>query len=61
MDRASFTGLDLTRIVEPGRIDLSIGSSSENRPLLAGLTITGTTRTVPEGRKLHTPVNVSAF
>ncbi len=59
MDRASFTGLDLTRIVEPGRIDLSVGTSSEHRPLLASLTITGATRAVPEGRQLYTPVMVS--
>lgn len=61
MDRTSFTGLDFTRIVEPGRIDLSVGRSSEDRPLLASLNITGVTRTVPEGRELYTPVEVSDF
>ncbi len=59
MDRTSFTGLDLTRIVEPGRIDLSVGTSSEDRSLLASLTITGAARTVREGRELYTPVEVS--
>jgi beta-xylosidase len=59
MDRVSFTGLDLTRIVEAGRIDLSVGASSEDLPLLASLTVTGPTRAVPQGRELYTHVAVT--
>lgn len=59
-DRLSFTGLDLARIVEPGTIEFSVGRSSEDRPLTATLTISGTTRTVGEGRELHTPCTVTA-
>lgn len=58
-DRLSFTGLGMRRIVEPGEHVLSVGNSSEDRPLSATLTLTGTTRVVPEGRRLLTPVTVT--
>lgn len=57
-DRLSFTGLDYRRIVEPGEVVLSVGSSSEDRPLQTVVTVTGATRVVDEGRVLVTPMVV---
>ena len=58
-DRLSFTGVDLRRIVEPGAIDVSVGTSSEDRPLSARIALVGDTRVVGEGRVLLTPVTVA--
>jgi hypothetical protein len=57
-DRASFTGRDLTRIVEPGTITVSIGGSSDDLPLMGSFTLTGPLRTVGIDRVLDTPVTV---
>lgn len=57
-DRLSFTGLGYQRIVEPGVHVLSVGRSSEDRPLQAQLLLTGEVRVVSEGRKLLTPARV---
>ncbi len=57
-DRLSFTGLDYRRIVESGEIVLSVGASSEDRPLEVRIQVSGDTRVVDEGRVLVTPVSV---
>ncbi len=57
-DLFSFTGVDYQRIVEPGEIVLSVGTSSEDRPLEARITLTGAMRVVGEGRVLTSPVSV---
>lgn len=57
-DRTSFTGRDYERIVEPGEVLLSAGSSSEDRITPIGVQITGERRLVGEGRVLTTPVRV---
>ncbi|MGJ9696560.1 glycoside hydrolase family 3 N-terminal domain-containing protein [Actinotignum sp. GS-2025a] len=57
-DRFSFTGIDMQRIVEPGEILLSAGSSSEQRLSPMHITLVGDRRIVPEGRVLTTPVEV---
>jgi beta-glucosidase len=54
-DRLSFTGVDYRRIVESGEILLSVGTSSEDRPLVARIQVCGDTRVVGEGRVLVTP------
>jgi beta-glucosidase len=54
-DRLSFTGLDYRRVVESGEIRLSVGTSSEDRPLEARIQVCGDTRVVGEGRVLVTP------
>ena len=59
MDRTSFTGVRLRRIVEPGAMRLLVGSSSEDLPLVATFTIVGQVRQVPEGRVLTTPVRIT--
>ncbi|MDN5766903.1 MAG: glycoside hydrolase family 3 C-terminal domain-containing protein [Humibacillus sp.] len=59
-DRASFTGRDLRRIVEPGEIRLLVGTSSEDLPCSATVRMTGPLRVVSGGRVMVTPVEVSA-
>jgi beta-xylosidase len=59
-DRFSYLGPDYERIVDPGTIELSVGRSSEDRPLQAAVQITGSTRVVGEGRVLDTPVSITA-
>ncbi len=51
-DLMSFTGLDESRIVEPGAMELRVGTSSEDLPLVAPFVLTGALRTVGEGRTL---------
>ncbi|MBO0810620.1 MAG: glycoside hydrolase family 3 C-terminal domain-containing protein [Microlunatus sp.] len=58
-DRFSYLGPDYRRIVDPGEIELSIGRSSEDRPLLARLLITGGVREVGDGRVLDTPARIA--
>ncbi|WP_342372696.1 glycoside hydrolase family 3 N-terminal domain-containing protein [Propioniciclava soli] len=57
-DLMSFTGVDLTRVVEPGAMKLSVGTSSENLPLVADFRLTGGLRVVGEGRTLSPTVTV---
>lgn len=58
-ERTSFTGLSGTRIVEPGDIDVAIGTASDALPLIGRFRIEGTERVVGEGRVLDTPVSVT--
>ena len=57
-DRTSFTGRDLTRIVEPGTITVTVGGSSDDLSLTGSFTLTGPIRTVGIDRVLDTPVSV---
>jgi beta-xylosidase len=57
-DRTSFTGRDLTRIVEPGTIAVTLGGSSDDLPLAGSFIVTGPLRTVGIDRVLDTPVSV---
>ena len=58
-DRTAFTGRDLTRIVEPGEVDVLVGTSSADLPCRATFSLTGPLRTVGHDRRLHTPVSVT--
>ncbi|MGY2066270.1 beta-xylosidase/alpha-l-arabinosidase [Blastococcus sp. SYSU DS0619] len=58
-DRASFTGRDLRRVVEPGDLLLSVGTSSEDLRLIAPVRLTGPERFVGADRVLTTPVKVA--
>lgn len=57
-DLMSFTGLDLTRVVEPGAMQLHAGSSSVDLPLTADFALTGPLRRVGEGRTLSPTITV---
>jgi hypothetical protein len=58
LDRASFTGRDLRRVVEPGMLHLLVGSSSETIRATANLDVVGEPRYVGTDRVLSTPVTV---
>lgn len=60
MDRTSFVGRDLVRIVEPGDMIVRVGTSSEDLPLEAGFCIIGDLRRVAEGRTLTTPARLAS-
>ena len=54
----AFTGPDLRRIVEPGRIEVMIGASSADLRLRGAFELTGPPRRVGEGRALLSQVRV---
>ncbi|GLY90936.1 glycoside hydrolase family 3 N-terminal domain-containing protein [Actinoallomurus iriomotensis] len=58
-DRTAFTGTDLRRIVEPGTIEVAVGSSSEDLPLRGEFVLTGAERVLGAGRVLTVPVTVT--
>jgi beta-xylosidase len=58
-DRAAFTGRDLQRIVEPGELEVLVGTSSADLPCRGRLLFTGGLRVVGPDRQLVTPVEVS--
>ncbi|WP_049569057.1 glycoside hydrolase family 3 N-terminal domain-containing protein [Nonomuraea sp. SBT364] len=57
-DRTAFTGRDLRRIVEPGDLDVLVGTSSADLPLRGRVRLTGPLREAGAGRRLDTPVEV---
>ena len=57
-DRTAFTGRDLTQIVEPGEIEIQVGTSAADLPCRGTVTLTGPVRTVGRDRVLVTPVEV---
>jgi len=57
-DRTAFTGRDLRRIVEPGEVEVLVGTSSTELPCRAAVWFTGATREVGHDRRLTTPVDV---
>jgi beta-glucosidase len=57
-DRLSFIGRDGRRIVEPGDIEIAVGTASDSLPLTDRIRIDGDIRQVGEGRVLETPVSV---
>jgi beta-xylosidase len=58
-DRTAFTGRDLTRIVEPGELEVLVGTSAGDLPLTGTVTLTGKVRVTGHDRVLTTPVSVS--
>lgn len=58
-DRTAFTGRDLTRIVEPGDLEVQVGASSQELPCRAVVRLSGPTRVVGHDRRLTTPVDVT--
>jgi hypothetical protein len=57
-DRTAFTGRDYRRIVEPGEIEVLVGSSAEDLPCRGSVTLTGAIRETGRDRRLLTPVEV---
>ncbi len=57
-DLCSFSGPDLARIVEAGRIEVAVGASSADLRLQGAFHIDGALRRVGEDRVLMTPVSI---
>jgi beta-glucosidase len=57
-DRTAFTGRDYTRIVEPGDVEVLLGTSAGDLPCRATFRLTGAVRVVGHDRRLTTPVEV---
>jgi beta-glucosidase-like glycosyl hydrolase len=57
-DRTAFTGRDLRRIVEPGDIEVLVGTSAADLPCRGTVRLTGPTRVVGHDRRLVTPLSV---
>jgi beta-glucosidase-like glycosyl hydrolase len=57
-DRTAFTGRDLRRIVEPGEVEVQVGTSSVDLPCRTTVRLTGATRVVGHDRRLTTPVEI---
>jgi beta-glucosidase-like glycosyl hydrolase len=58
-DRTAYTGPQLHRIVEPGDIEVLVGTSADDLPCRATIRMTGPVRIVGHDRRLITPVDVS--
>ena len=57
-DRTALVGRDLKRVVEPGTIEVTLGTSDENRPFRQPVELTGPARVVGHDRVLTTPTTV---
>jgi beta-glucosidase-like glycosyl hydrolase len=57
-DRTSYAGPDLRRIVEPGDVEVLVGTSSADLPCRATVRLTGDVRTVGHDRTMITPVDL---
>jgi beta-glucosidase len=57
-DRTAFTGRDLRRVVEPGELEIMVGSSAEDLPCRGTIVLTGELRETGPDRVLITPVEV---
>ena len=59
-DRFAYTDLGYKRVVEPGDVELLLGTSAADLPCRLPLCVTGPTRTVGHDRRLSTPARVTA-
>ena len=57
-DRTAFVGPNLQRIVEPGEVEVLVGTSATDLPCRAAVRMTGPVRVVGRDRRLVTPVDV---
>ena len=57
-DRTAYTDTSLDRIVEPGEVQLVVGSSAADERARVPVQLTGATRIVGHDRRLDTPVRV---
>ena len=58
-DRTAYTTPGMQRIVEPGELEVFVGTSSRDLPCRATVSVTGDTRVVGHDRRLTTPVEVT--
>ena len=58
-DRTAFTGRELERIVEPGDLEVLVGTSAADLPCRGTVRLIGPVRVVGHDRRLDTPVSVS--
>jgi beta-xylosidase len=58
-DRTAFTGRDLRRIVEPGELEVMVGTSAGDLPCRGSVVLTGPLRAVGHDRRFTTPVEVT--
>ncbi|MFC6082138.1 glycoside hydrolase family 3 N-terminal domain-containing protein [Sphaerisporangium aureirubrum] len=59
-DRTAFAGRDLRRVVEPGDVEVLVGTSATDLPCRGTVRLTGPLREAGHDRRLSTPVEVSA-
>ena len=57
-DRTAYTNREFQRIVEPGDIEVMVGTSAADLPCRGRVRLTGTTRVVGHDRQLVTPVEL---
>jgi hypothetical protein len=57
-DLTSFIGRRGTRIVEPGRIELRLGPSSEDTPIVFPIELTGPERTIEGARQMTAKADI---
>ncbi|TDD34523.1 glycosyl hydrolase [Nonomuraea terrae] len=57
-DRTAFTGRDLRRIIEPGDVEVLVGTSAADLPCRGVVRLTGPLRHVGHERRLVTPVEI---
>jgi hypothetical protein len=57
-DRTAYTNRELRRVVEPGDVEVLVGSSADDLPCRATVHLTGPVREVGADRHLTTPVEV---
>jgi beta-xylosidase len=58
-DRTAFTGRELERIVEPGDVEVLVGTSAADLPCRETVRLTGPLRVVGNDRRLVTPVDIA--
>jgi beta-xylosidase len=59
-DRTAFTGRELKRIVEPGDVEVLVGTSAADLPCSGTVRLTGPLRVVGHDRRLVTPVDIAS-
>jgi beta-glucosidase-like glycosyl hydrolase len=58
-DRTAYSGVDLVRIVEPGDLEVLVGTSSTDLPCRETIRLTGAVRPVGHDRTMVTPVDLT--
>jgi hypothetical protein len=58
-DRTAFTGRELKRIVEPGDVEVLVGTSAADLPCRGTVRLTGPLRVVGHDRQFVIPVDIT--